>query len=83
MDWRPTEAFRDPLYNILWAMRTAERGALLDQGLSGGGNKMREDRLSVKRNLGSVNSLVDGHWGREERMMSLSYLRLMQYVSLL
>jgi hypothetical protein len=30
MPWRPSEAFRDALYNLLWAVRTSGKGLLLD-----------------------------------------------------
>ncbi|KAL4953343.1 hypothetical protein BDW69DRAFT_184545 [Aspergillus filifer] len=31
LSWRPTEGFKNVLYNLLWAVRMSERGALLDQ----------------------------------------------------
>ncbi|KAL4930238.1 F-box protein [Aspergillus undulatus] len=79
LDWRPSEGFRDAQYNLLWAMRMSERGLLLDdydvfgRRLEG---ETRSDTLSVVRNLGGCDVPVDGHWARQDRLMSPSFLRL-------
>ncbi|KAL4922148.1 hypothetical protein BDW62DRAFT_173016 [Aspergillus aurantiobrunneus] len=76
VEWQPGETFRDALYNLLWAMRVSEGGLLLDYG--GGREHQREETLRVVRNLGSCELPVDGNWVKQDRMMSASFLRLMQ-----
>ncbi|KAL4937847.1 hypothetical protein BDV06DRAFT_65521 [Aspergillus oleicola] len=87
--WRPSEGFKDALYNLLWAMRMSERGVLFDEydsfGRSqpraengaGDGGERKTEWLREVRSLGRCDAPVDGYWVRQDRLMSPSFLRLM------
>lgn len=75
--WSNDDGFADAHYNLLWAMRTSEMGLLLG-GQGDGEGKKRQVSFSVGRNLGSCELPADGHWSKQDRLMSPSYVRLMQ-----
>lgn len=77
--WSDGDGFADAHYNLLWAMRTSEMGLLLEgQGEQRGPKAKRQVSFSVKRNLGSCELPADGYWSKQDRLMSPSYVRLMQ-----
>ncbi|KAL5342071.1 hypothetical protein BJX70DRAFT_12586 [Aspergillus crustosus] len=81
MPWRPTEVFRDALYNLLWAVRTSGQGLILDdmpRFFESDQGTVRLETLNIVRNLGSCGLPVDKHWFKQDRLTSPSYVRLMQ-----
>ncbi|RDW86114.1 uncharacterized protein DSM5745_02756 [Aspergillus mulundensis] len=85
LDWQPSEAFPDAHYNLLWAMKMAEKGVLLDMEVDdhmrGRHQGTRSETLTVVRNLGSCDVPADGHWVQQDRALSASFLRLMHAYS--
>ncbi|KAL4906949.1 hypothetical protein BDW74DRAFT_150059 [Aspergillus multicolor] len=80
LDWQASEAFPDAHYNLLWAMKMAERGVLLDMEVDEhlrGHQRTRSETLTVVRNLGNCDLPADGHWVKQDRTLSASCLRLM------
>ncbi|KAL4884979.1 hypothetical protein BJY04DRAFT_214863 [Aspergillus karnatakaensis] len=80
MPWRPNEAFRDTLYNLLWAVRASENGVLLDEipcFFESDQGTVSSETLHTLRNLGNYSVPVDRHWLRQDRSMSPSFVRLM------
>lgn len=82
MEWQlDDDGFADAHYNLLWAMRTSEMGLLLGgegHGHDDGVKDKKQVSFSVKRNLGSCELPADRHWSKQDRLMSPSYVRLMQ-----